>query len=80
MFVWITGDIIKGVAEASDMGNRHLQRVFDDACDLGFLVEGRRATLIFVMTTIVQDGEGEITGWEYVAVGHPHITITVYND
>lgn len=76
-FVWMGS---KGVGEVSELGNRHLQRLYDDACDLGFVVDGKYRSLTFVMTAVVQDGEGDITGWDYSAIEMPHITITIYND
>lgn len=59
------------VAEASDMGNRHLQPLYDDACDVGFAVKSdvTGKVVTFVMTSPFHTGEGEdreIAGWHYV--------------
>lgn len=59
------------VAEASDMGNRHLQPLYDDACDVGFAVRSERTgkVVTFVMQAPFYKGEGEdreLSGWHYV--------------
>lgn len=67
------------VCEASDMGNRHLQRLYDDACDVGFNVKFDTGQVVtFAMSRVVKDGEGEITAWEYRAC-HGN-TALVFND
>jgi hypothetical protein len=59
------------VGEASCMGNRHLQALFNDACDVGFAVKSTHtgAVVTYVMSKPIYQGEGEdreICGWEYV--------------
>lgn len=45
---WFTWTGNKGVAEASQLGNGHARRIWDDACDVGFQVRGRTVTKLFV--------------------------------
>jgi hypothetical protein len=57
-------------AEASDLGNRHLQRFYDDACDVGFSIKSSRTGNVvdYVMTDVTYhlDGEDrEIFCWKY---------------
>jgi hypothetical protein len=59
------------VGEASDMGNRHLQLLYDNACDFGFAVRSEKTgkVVTFVMTSPFYVGEGEdreLIGWHYV--------------
>jgi len=59
------------VSEASDLDNRHLERLYDDACDVGFAVRSEQTgnVVVFVMTSPFHTGEGEdreIAGWHYV--------------
>lgn len=87
LFTWSD---LTGIAEASSLGNRHLQRLYDDACDVGFSIESSKtnAIITYSMGLIIQDGEGEITGWEYYPIHesinkHPSCRgtkIVVYND
>ena len=57
------------VAEASDMGNRHLQPLDDSNRDVGFIIEfDNDQQCTYVMTKVLTTGIGddrEITGWEY---------------
>ena len=58
------------VSEASDMGNRHLQRLYADACDVGFAVKSDKTgnVIIYVMSAPFYHGEGEdreLAGWNY---------------
>ena len=59
------------VSEASDLDNRHLERLYDDACDVGFSVKSERTgnVIVFVMTSPFYHGHGEdreLAGWHYV--------------
>ncbi len=58
----------EGSAFASDMENRHLQRIYDDACDIGFAVKSSvtGVVVVYVMTEVKRDRENDITHWEYV--------------
>jgi dipeptidyl aminopeptidase/acylaminoacyl peptidase len=58
------------VSEASDLDNRHLERIYDDACDVGFAVKSDKtdSVVVFVMSSPIYHGAGEdreISGWEY---------------
>ena len=58
------------VSEASDLDNRHLERIYDDACDVGFAVKSEKTgnVVVFVMsgTFNTQTGdESELAGWNY---------------
>jgi len=68
MFSWqreSTGMILVG--EASDLGNRHLQPLYNDACDVGFAVKSTHtdAVVTYAMSEVKKDAEGEIQKWLY---------------
>ena len=77
-------------SEASDMGNRHLQPLYDDACDVGFAVKSSTSgeVVTFHMVKVMTDGEGEVTGWEYELTAESarkhsecgRMTAVVFND
>ena len=80
------------VAEASDMDNRHLERIYD-ACDVGFAVKSEKTgnVVVFVMsgTFNTQTGdENELAGWNYEPCSdsvrkHPAcrgMKATIFND
>ena len=72
------GEKYELVSEASDMQNRHLQRLFDDACDVGFNVRLNTGELVTFALSNVVKVEGEVTAWEYTA---PHgAKALVFND
>jgi hypothetical protein len=57
-------------AFASSMDNRSLERIYDDACDVGFAVksESTGAVVVYVMSSPLFHGEGEdreLAGWNY---------------
>ena len=55
------------IAEASDMMNRHLQRIYDDACDCGFTIVSAATgkEVVYVLTRVDIDKESEVLGWEF---------------
>lgn len=58
-------------AFASDMENRHQQRLYDDACDIGFAIKSQLTgnVVVFCQSKVVYHGDGEdreIAGWNYV--------------
>jgi hypothetical protein len=55
------------VSEASDMGNRHLQQIYDDACDVGFAVKSETTgnVVTYYMANVMKNSEDEVMGWEY---------------
>lgn len=94
MFSWVRiYDGMKLVGEASDMGNRHLQPLYDDACDVGFAVQsthtGQVVTYVLVGPFYRGDGEDtELAGWHYVPTDEScrnvpdcvGTTATIFND
>lgn len=60
------------IGEASEMENRHLEKIYDDACDVGFSVRLNSGNVVtFVMTEPFNTGEGEdveLAGWNYEPV------------
>jgi hypothetical protein len=79
------------VAEASDLGDFRLGRVYDDACDVGMTLVSKRsgARLVFALSREVRNSEGELLFTEFAAVGAPHggptvrfgsLYVRVYND
>lgn len=81
------------VAEASDLNNRHLQPIYNDACDVGFAVKsvhtGQVVTYVMVKPFYRGDGEDtELAGWEYVPTSESERQVpdckgtkaTIFND
>jgi|WetSurMetagenome_2_1015567.scaffolds.fasta_scaffold730332_1 hypothetical protein len=57
------------IAEASDIGFRGLERLYDDACDVGFALRNPRSgnvTRWALKEAIVDPREGELLGWMMV--------------
>jgi len=57
-------------AEASDLDNRHLQKLYDDAMDVGFTVKSEKTghVVVYVMSSPFYYGKGsdrELGGWNY---------------
>lgn len=54
-------------AEASDLGNRHLQPLYDDACDVGFAIQSSKTgkTVVYVLVHTEVNADDEICYWEY---------------
>ena len=49
------------VSEASDMMNRHLQPLYNDACDVGFSMKSSKTgrVVVYVLTdTVIDDDDG----------------------
>lgn len=77
-------------AEASDMGNRHLQPLYDDAADVGFAIKSDKTgnVVIFSVVDVKRDGEGELQYWTYAATAdcirkYPEcrkVQVLVFND
>jgi hypothetical protein len=70
------------VIEASDLGR--LDRVYRDACDVGFTIVSARTgrEVVFAEESPFRDGEGELLYTEFVSVtpGHRGIKARVFND
>lgn len=57
------------IAEASDIGDAQLfQRIYDDACDVGFTVCNPYTDQTITVTLLNEesDDEGEVISWTYV--------------
>lgn len=86
----------QGVCDASDLrpapayararlwpGTDFSTRVWSDAADVGFTVQGRYELKLFTLKSEEKDAEGEITSWyftEYSPRGLGNIGIRVFND
>lgn len=52
------------VTEASSLGPDWLQRVYPDACDIGFVVKTKRGNAIqYVASEREKDPEGDVVAW-----------------
>lgn len=79
-FTW-TG--LVGVSEVSSLPEHLVSRVYDDACDVGFLVRSTRTgrTLLFTHADRERDAEGELVADVFRANdGGRTLTIKVFND
>ena len=60
-------------AEASDLERRIMSRLYNDACDMGFVIRnpktGNEVTFSFVSED--KDNEGEIQGWRFESIDWP---------
>lgn len=68
-----------GHADASDLPARLDGRVYDDAADIGFRLEGRREAVVFTLSTVLRDSDGDAYASLYEAVDGP-FKVYVYND
>lgn len=54
------------VTEASDVGFTECHRLYDDACDEGICIRGRRKTLTFYLKEVRKDSSGEdVLAWVF---------------
>jgi hypothetical protein len=55
------------IAEASDLNDRHLQQIYNDACDVGLAIRSAKTGKIvtYHMTNEHKDNEGDIQFWDY---------------
>lgn len=80
------------VTMASNLGRNHPSRIFDDACDEGYVVISERTQrrVIFALSQTQRDAEGDVICWDFDAVRTPDvkdiwetirdIKLRVYND
>ncbi len=74
------------VAEISDLGpNFQFERVYDDACDVGFtLISSKTGKgVVFALEAEERNRDGDILMWHFVSVtpGHKNkYKITLFND
>lgn len=77
-----------GVAEASDiaaaLGVRDFipERVYDDACDVGFTLISDRTgrEVVFYLARTHCDDEGDFKYWEFHSLQREGLVVTVFND
>jgi len=80
LFTWFD-DL--GVAEASDLPEHLVSRVYNDAADLGFLVRSNRTgrTLLFTFAERERDAEGDTVADVFRShLARRTLTIKVFND
>jgi hypothetical protein len=72
------------IAEASDLRNFELGRVYDDACDAGFTIVSEKTGkhVVFAETDADVDSEGDFLAWNFVAVtkGFEKLKVVIFND
>mgnify|MGYP006957753019 CR=1 FL=1 len=79
LFSWYMGN---GYTEISDLPCAPAAcQVYDDACDVGFNVRSERTgkVMLFTLSEVSQDKEGDISDWVYVSTNGKH-KIVVVND
>ena len=79
-FTW-TGN--RGIVDASDLGLRAGaqpgERVWSDACDVGFWVCGRTRNVLFTLKSEDRHDDGEFRGWTF-ASDDGQFEINIIND
>lgn len=72
-----------GTAMASDLGYRPghvpVHQIYDDACDGGWVVVGRRENKIFIYQRALANNEGEIYGWLF-ETPEADYSLVIFND
>ncbi len=60
-----------GVADASDLGRHIPARVYDDACDAGFILKSTRSGRRLLMTECdaKRDIDNDVIAWRYACAG-----------
>lgn len=70
--------------EASDLHGGFLSRLYNDSCDEGFVILGKRGSVDFYLDFIEREGnDGSIVAWHFRARRHRylnHLKAIVYND
>ena len=68
-----------GVIEVSTLGDRPFCKVYNDACDEGFGIQGKDRMIVFrVEKELTHDDE--LGGWELQSISEPGFRVTVFND
>jgi hypothetical protein len=57
----------EGSAEISDLGINHFERVYDDACDEGITIAGKREEVVFVVTK-TDFNDDDVAGWHLESI------------
>lgn len=78
------------VAESSDLENRHLERIYDDACDVGLSIKSVKTGVVitYYMESVHFNAERELTYWTYKPISedvrkHPEVAdthVAIFND
>lgn len=72
-----------GTAMASDLGYRcgqlPIHRIYDDACDQGLFVVGRRENKVFIYKKAMTDHLGDLYGWLF-ETPEADFSIVIFND
>lgn len=79
MVTWRKG-IPTGAVEASDLGPNFTGRIWNDACDIGFILKSPKTgrEILMVQTGHCRDGEGEVTIWIFES--REGVMLNVLND
>ena len=72
------------IAEASDLRDLRLGRVYDDACDMGFTIISEKTgnAVVFAQTEDLFDKEGDLLSINFVSVtpGFTNLKVVIFND
>lgn len=70
-----------GIVDASDLGGKVDDRVWADACDVGFKVRSNRTgkEVLFIQDAVITNSDGEVEATVYKSQDG-RITIKVVND
>lgn len=67
-------------AFTADISSTHgLGRVYDDSCDLGLTIVGKRDRVVFIVQDEVRDAEGDIQHWVLTS-SCGRYTLVLFND
>ena len=78
------------IAEASDLQNQHLNPLYDDAVDVGLVIQSSKTGQLvrYYMNSVVKDGDGDVESWNYYPTTESlrevpecaGTSVTVFND
>ena len=78
------------LAEASDLQNQHLNPLYDDAVDVGLVMESTKTGQLvrYYMSSAVKDNDGDVESWNYYPTTESirevpecvGTSVTVFND
>lgn len=85
------GDVLTTlVTEASQVQFRRCERIFDDACDVGIRIRGRKETVDWACSKIDEEGEEEgrgVLAWHFIPASEQDkrkangvTKVTIFND
>lgn len=82
-FMWHPGDKTF-TSEYSMLPYFNIRRVWDDACDVGFIMQSHRTGYkkVFVLSEVKTSQDGELLWHEFVCADHKHgnIKVKIFND